>query len=76
MSPLVKHLRKIRNKSIRKEDNEQLQNRINTLIRANMVTSVKNKNGENASRSKKWWDKRLSFKSHGERFFSERASNR
>ena len=56
--------------------NNCMQNRTNTLIRENMVTSVKNKNGKNASRSKKWRDKRLSFKSHGERFFSERASNR
>ena len=46
MSPPVKHLYKIRNKSIRKEDNEQLQNRINTLNRENMVTAVKNKNGK------------------------------
>ena len=56
MSPLVKHLCKIRNQSIQKGDNEQPENRINTLIRDNMVTSVKNENERNASGSKKWWD--------------------
>ena len=39
MARLVKHLCKIRNKSIRKGDNEQLHNRINTLIRDIMVTA-------------------------------------
>ena len=38
MSPFVKHLR-IRNKSMWKGDNEQ--NKINTLIRENIVTAVK-----------------------------------
>ena len=56
MSPLVKHLCKIRNKSVRKGVNEDLQRRINALIRENMVTEVKKGNGKNASGSKKWWD--------------------
>ena len=56
MSPLVKHLCKIRNKNIRKGVNEQLQNKINILIRQNMVRAVKNVNRKNASGSKKWWD--------------------
>ena len=56
MSPLVKHLCKIRNKNIRNGVNKQLQNKINTLIRQNMVREVKNENRQNASGSKKWWD--------------------
>ena len=48
----MKHLCKIRNKSIRKKDNEQLHNRINTLIREIMVTALKNKNRKNTSGSK------------------------
>ena len=56
MSPLVKHLCKIRNKSVRKGVNEDLQRRINALIRENMVTEVKKEKGKNASESKKWWD--------------------
>ena len=56
MSPLVKHLCKIRNKSVRKEVNEDLQRKINKLIRENMVNEVKKENGKNASGSKKWWN--------------------
>ena len=56
MSPLVKHLCKIRKKNIQKGVNKQLQNKINTLIRQNMVRAVKNENRKNASGSKKWWD--------------------
>ena len=52
MAPLVKHLCLIRHKSIRKGDNERLQNRINTLIRENMVTAVKNENRKDTSGSK------------------------
>ena len=56
MSPLVKHLCKIRNRSIWKGDNEHLQSKINVLIRQNIVRAVKNENGKNASGSKMWWD--------------------
>ena len=56
MSPLVKHFGKIRNKSIRKGVNQQLQNKITTLICKNMVRTVMNENRKNASGSKKWWD--------------------
>ena len=56
MSPLVKHLCKIRNKSVRKGVNEDLQRKINKLIRENMVSEVKKENGKYASGSKKWWD--------------------
>ena len=56
MSPLVKHFGKTRNKSIRKEVNQQLQNKITTLICKNMVRTVMNENRKNASGSKKWWD--------------------
>ena len=56
MSPLVKHLCKIRNKSVRKGVNEELQRKINKLIRENMVSEVKKENGKYASGSKKWWD--------------------
>ena len=52
MARLVKHLSKIRNKSIRKGDNEQLHNRINTLIREIMVMALKNENRKNTSGSK------------------------
>ena len=49
MSPLVKHLCKIRDKNIRKGVNEQLQNKINTvLIRENMVRAAMNENRKNA----------------------------
>ncbi len=44
MSPLVKHLCKIRNKNIAKGVNNDLQKRIDTLIRGNLVRSVKNEN--------------------------------
>ena len=48
MSPLVKHLCKIGNNNIRKGVNEQLQNKINTLIRENMVRATMNENRKNA----------------------------
>ena len=56
MSPLVKHLFKIRNKSIWKGDNEYLQSKIDVLIRQNTVRAVKNENGKNASGSNMWRD--------------------
>jgi hypothetical protein len=56
MSPLVKHLCKIRNKSVRKGVNEELQRKRNKLIRENIVSEVKKENGKYASGSKKWWD--------------------
>ena len=56
MSPLVKHLCKIRNKNIAKGVNNDLQKRIDELIRGNLVRSVDDENRKNTLGSKKWWD--------------------
>ena len=56
MSPLVKHLCKIRNKNIAKGVNNDLQKRIDELIRGNLVRSVDDENRKNSFGSKKWWD--------------------
>ena len=56
MPPLVKHLCKTHNKSVRKGITEDPQRRINALIRENMVCEVKKENRKNASGLKKWWD--------------------
>ena len=56
MSPLVKHLCKIRNKNITKGVNSDLQKRIDELIRENLVCAVNDENRKNTSGSKKWWD--------------------
>ena len=55
MSPLVKHLCKIRNRNIRKGVNNDLQKRIE-LIRENLVRSVDDENRKNSFSSRKWWD--------------------
>ena len=56
ISPLVKHLCKIRNKNIAKGVNNDLQKRIDELIRGNLVRSVDDENRKNSFGSKKWWD--------------------
>ena len=56
MSPLVKHLCKIRNKNIAKRVKNDLQKRIDELIRGNLVRSVDDENRKNSFGSKKWWD--------------------
>jgi hypothetical protein len=53
MSPLVKHLCKIRNKN---GVNNDLQKRIDELIRGNLVRSVDDENRKNSFGFKKWWD--------------------
>ena len=55
MSPLVKHLCKIRNKNITKGVNSDLQKLIDELIRDN-VRAVNDENRKNTSGSIKWWD--------------------
>ena len=44
MSPLVKHLCKIRNKNITKGVNNDLQKRVDELIRENLVRSIDDEN--------------------------------
>ena len=59
MSPLIKHLFKIRNKNFRNRnhgDNIALQERINHLIRVNQVNAVNQENKKHHKGSKGWWD--------------------
>ena len=58
MSPLVKHLLKLRKKAIKKRDTEsnlRLQEKINKLIRENQLAAVKCENNKYKTGSKKWW---------------------
>lgn len=56
MSRLVRHVCKIRNRKATKGANEDLQRKMNTLIRENFVNAVENENRKNAFGFKKWWD--------------------
>ena len=56
MSPLVKHLCRIRNRNIRMGVNNDLQKRIDELIRENLVRFVDDENRKNSFSFKKWWD--------------------
>ena len=59
MSPLVKHLCKIRNKnsrSHRHSENPVLQERINELIRAKQIRAVKERRSGYHTSSRRWWD--------------------
>ena len=59
MSPLVKHLCKIRNKnsrSHRESKNPVLQERINELIRAEQIRAVNERRSGYHTSSKRWWD--------------------
>ena len=59
MSPLVKHLCKIRNKnsrSHRESKNPVLQERINELIRAEQIRAVNERRSSYNTSSKRWWD--------------------
>ena len=59
MSPLVKHLCKIRNKnsrSHRQSENPVLQERINELIRAEQIRAVNEIRSSYNTSSKRWWD--------------------
>jgi hypothetical protein len=58
MSPLVKHLCKIRNNNTRhhrQADSVALQERINNLIRENQIRAVNNDNNSKKARSREWW---------------------
>jgi hypothetical protein len=59
MSPLVKHLCKIRNNNTRhhrQADNVALQERINNLIRENQIRAVNNDNNSKKAGSRDWWN--------------------
>ncbi|EDO39180.1 predicted protein [Nematostella vectensis] len=59
MSPLIKHLCNVRNKTSRfrsEAENTIRQERINKLIRMNQVMSVQNESKEHCGGSKGWWD--------------------
>ena len=59
MSPLVKHLCKIRNKnsrSHRQSENRVLQERINELIRAEQIRAINERRSSYDTSSKRWWD--------------------
>ena len=59
MSPLVKHLCNIRNKTARhcsEEENNLRQERINSLIRKNQMRAVKDQKKKHAKGSRGWWD--------------------
>ena len=55
ITPLVKHLCKIRNKN-RHRDNAALQERINALIRENQLNAIRCENRKHMKGSKAWWD--------------------
>ncbi len=58
LSPIVKHLLKLRKNAINKRDNEsshRLQERINKLIRSNQLKAVKQENKNQNCGSKRWW---------------------
>ena len=59
MSPLVKHLCKVRNKTAHQgnqAENIMRQEKINALIRTNQVNAVNNKQLKHNRGSKGWWD--------------------
>jgi hypothetical protein len=55
MTPLVKHLCKMRNRQIRMGISPELQEKINTLIRENQIRAVKAENRKFKRVSKEWW---------------------
>ena len=56
MTPLLRHLCKIRNKQITRGANNDLQERINRLIRENHLRAVCDANRKYSQGSKGWWD--------------------
>mgnify|MGYP002803377516 CR=1 FL=1 len=57
MTPLVKHLLKIRNKNIRNGSTDYiLQARINELIRTNQRNAVNNENQKQSMGTRAWWN--------------------
>ena len=55
MSPLVKHLCKIRNRRIRRGIIDESQERINKLIRDNQIRAVYDENSKYKYGTKGWW---------------------
>ena len=55
MTPLVKHLCKMRNRQIRMGISPKLQEKINILIRENQIRAVKAENRKFKRGSKEWW---------------------
>jgi hypothetical protein len=55
MTPLVKHLCKMRNRQIRMGISPELQEKINILIRENQIRAVKAENRKFKRGSKEWW---------------------
>ena len=55
MTPLVKHLCKMRNRQIGMGINPELQEKINILIRENQIRAVKAENRKFKRGSKEWW---------------------
>ena len=55
MTPLVKHLCKMRNRQIRMGISHELQEKINILIRENQIRAVKAENRKFKRGSKEWW---------------------
>ena len=58
LSPIVKHLLKLRKNAVNKRDNEcshRLQEKINKLIRVNQLKAVKQENKIRDRGSKRWW---------------------
>ena len=55
MTPLVKHLCKIRNRQIKRGINPELQERINKVIRENQISAVREENRKFKQGTKEWW---------------------
>ena len=58
LSPIVKHLLKLRKNAVNKRDNEcshRLQEKMNKLIRVNQLKAVKQENKIRDRGSKRWW---------------------
>ena len=55
MTPLVKHLCKIRNRQIGRGINPEVQEKINRLIRENQVSAVRGENRKFKRGTKEWW---------------------
>ena len=56
MTPLVKHLCKIRNRQIKRGINPELQERINKVIRENQISAVREENRKSKRGIKEWWN--------------------
>ena len=55
MTPLVKHLCKIRNRQIKRGINPELQERINKVIRENQISAVREESRKSKRGTKEWW---------------------